>query len=144
MDKREQERMRLTREVGKLLLRRGFRELLIPLRKDGTRPFVVGLHDDTIRDIAARVAKVGGSAHLIVMAPSNTPGSDRVQVLRFTECESKPIGDLDESCEAPVGEDSTLGMLMEVIKIDQELCFYVYDRETVIKFLSDTVLPVPA
>ena len=144
MDEHEQERMRLTHEVGKLLLRRGFRELLVPLRKDGGRPFVVGLPDDTIREIGALVAKVGGAAHLIVMSPSSTPGSDRVQVLRFTECETKPIGDLDESSEAPVGEDSTLEMLMEVIKIDQELCFYVYDRETVIKFLSDTVLPVPA
>jgi hypothetical protein len=144
VDKHEQERLRLTHEVGKLLLRRGFRELLVPLRKDGSRPFVIGLPDDTMRDIAARVARVGGSAHLIVMSPSSTPGSDRVQVLRFTECDPKPIGDLDESCEAPVGEDSTLGMLMEIIKIDQELCLYVYDRETVVKFLSDTVLPVPA
>jgi hypothetical protein len=144
VDKREQERMRLTREVGKLLLRRGFREMLVPLRKDGTRPFVVGLPDDTIRELAGRVARVGGAAHLIVMSPSSTPGSDRVQVLRVSECEAKPVAELDESCEAPVGEDSTLGMLMEIIKIDQELCFYIYDRETVVKFLSDTVLPVPA
>jgi hypothetical protein len=42
-----------------------------------------------------------------------------VQVLRVTECEDRPIGDLDESYEAAVGENSTLAMLMEAISVDQ-------------------------
>ena len=43
MDEREQKRLRLVREVGKLLHLRSFRDALPPLREDGSRPFVVGL-----------------------------------------------------------------------------------------------------
>ena len=64
-----------------------------------------------------------------------------MQVLRVTECEDRPIGDLDESYEAAVGENSTLAMLMEAISVDQT--FYVYDTETVIRFISDSVQPIP-
>jgi hypothetical protein len=142
MDEREQERLRLTREVGRLLLHRSFRDALPPLRADGSRPFIVGMPDDTMGQIAAHVAALGGDAHLLVMTPTRTPGAERVQVLRVTEGEGKPLGDLDESCEAPVSEDSTLAMLMEAISVDQT--FYVYATETVIRFISDSVQPIPA
>jgi hypothetical protein len=142
VDEREQERLRLAREVGKLLLHRSFRDALPPLTRDGDRPFVIGLPEDTMREIAERVATLGGDAHLIVMTPTRTPGTERVQVLRVTECDDRPIGDLDESCEAPVGENSTLAMLMEAMTVDQ--AFYIYDTETVIRFISDSVQPIPA
>lgn len=61
MDEREQKRLRLVREVGKLLLHRSFRDALPPLREDGSRPFVVGLPEDTLGQIAARVAALGGT-----------------------------------------------------------------------------------
>jgi len=48
---------------------------------------------------------------------------------------------LDESYEAAVDENSTLAMLMEAISVDQT--FYVYDTETVIRFISDSVQPIP-
>ncbi|HYS31204.1 MAG TPA: hypothetical protein VEM58_02990 [Streptosporangiaceae bacterium] len=142
MDEREQERLRLAREVGKLLLHRSFRDALPPLREDGSRPFVVGLPEDTMKQITARVAALGGDAHLIVMTPTRTPGTERVQVLRVTEGENKPLGDLDESYETPVSEDSTLAILMDAIEVDQT--FYVYATETVIRFISDSVQPIPA
>lgn len=141
MDKREQERLRLTREVGKLLLHRSFRDALPPLTEDGERPIVIGLPDDTMGEIAAQVAALGGDAHLIVMSPTRTPGAERVQVLRVTECEDRAIADLDESREAPVGENSSLAMLMEAMRVDQT--FYIYDTETVIRFISDSVQPIP-
>jgi len=142
MDDRERERLRLTRVVGKLLLHRSFRDALPPLREDGSRPFVVGLPGDTLRQIAERVAALGGDAHLIVMTPTHRQGTERVQVLRITEGENKPLSDLDASYESPVSEDSTLGMLMEAIRVDQS--FYVYPTETVISFISDSLQPIPA
>lgn len=142
MDERERERLRLAREVGKLLLHRSFRDALPPLTQDGERPFVIGLPEDTLGEIAKRVATLGGDAHLIIMTPTHTPGTERVQVLRITECEDRPIGDLDESCETPVEENSPLAMLMEAITVDQT--FYVYDTETVIRFISDSVQPIPS
>lgn len=142
MDEREQERLRLAREVGKLLLHRSFRDALPPLTQDGERPFVIGLPEDTMGEIAKRVAALGGDAHLIVMTPTHTPGAGRVQVLRVTECEGRPIGDLDESCESAVNENSLLAMLMDAIRVDQT--FYVYDTETVIHFISDSVQPIPS
>jgi hypothetical protein len=97
VDDREQERLRLTREVGKLLLHRSFRDALPPLREDGSRPFVVGLLEDTMGQILERVAALGGEAHLIVVMPTSTPGAERVQVLRVTGDDDKQLGDLDES-----------------------------------------------
>jgi hypothetical protein len=141
MDEREQERLRLAREVAKLLHHRSFRDMLPPLTEDGERPFIIGLPDDTMGQIAARVAAIGGDAHLIVMTPTRTPGTERVKVLRVTECEDRPISDLDESSEAAVNENSTLAMLMDAISVDQ--AFYVYDIETVIRFISDSVQPIP-
>ncbi len=142
MDEREQKRLRLVREVGKLLLHRSFRDALPPLREDGSRPFVVGLPEDTLGQIAARVAALGGDAHLIVVTPAHTPGTGRVQVLRMTEGEHKSFGELDESREAPVSEDSSLAMLMNAIEVDQT--FYVFPTEAVIRFISDSVQPIPA
>jgi hypothetical protein len=142
MDDRERERLRLTREVGKLLLHRSFRDALPPLREDGSRPFVVGLPEDTLRQITERVASMGGDAHLIVMSPTHNQGTERVQVLRVTEGENKPLHALDESHESPVSEDSTLAMLMDAIEVDQT--FYVYPTEAVIRFISDSVQPIPA
>ena len=95
-----------------------------------------------MRQITARVAALGGDAHLTLMTPTRTPGTERVQVLRVTESEHKPLGDLDESHETPVSEDSTLAMLMDAIEVDQT--FYVYATETVIRFISDSVQPIPA
>src|SRR6266571_7947474 len=99
-----------------------------------------------MKQITARVAALGGDAHLIVMTPTHpptrTPGTERVQVLRVTEGENKPLDDLDESYETPVSEDSTLAMLMGAIEVDQT--FYVYATETVIRFISDSVQPIPA
>lgn len=141
MDDREQERLRLTREAGKLLLHRSLRDALPPLRKDGSRPIVVGLPEDTLKQIIERVSALGGDAHLVVMTPTRTPGTGRVQVLRITEDE-KALGDLDESRESAVGEDSTLAMLMAAMRVDQT--YYVYSTETVIRFISDSVQPIPA
>lgn len=142
MDDRERERLRLTREVGKLLLHRSFRDALPPLREDGSRPFVVGLPDDTLREITERVASLGGDAHLIVVSPTHKPGTERVQILRIIGGEYKPLDSLDESHESPVSEDSTLAILMSAIEVDQT--FYVYPTEVVIRFISDSVQPIPA
>lgn len=142
MDERELERLRQMRLVGRLLLHRSFRDALPPLREDGSRPFIVGLPEDTLGQITARVDALGGDAHLIVMTRTHTPDTQRVQVLRVTEGEHKPLADLDDTCESPVSEDSTLAMLMDAIEVNQT--FYIYPTETVIRFISDSVQPIPA
>lgn len=78
MDERELERLRQVRLVGRLLLHRSFRDALRPLREDGSRPFIVGLPEDTLGQIAARVDALGGDAHLMVMTHTHAPGARRV------------------------------------------------------------------
>jgi len=104
----------------------------------------VGLPDDTLREIASKVATLGGDAHLIVVhAQSDNTGPSRLQILRFSEGEHKEITDLDDSHECAVDENSTLAMLMEHIEVGQKLTYYTYDSETVIRFINDSVQPIP-
>lgn len=142
MDKREEYRLRLTSEVMKLVRNRGLRDALPPLREDGTAPFIVVLPDDTMRDIARRAAVLGGRAHLIVVDELSGEGT-RLRVLRIDPGD-KAITELDDQRECPVNEDTTLDMLMRHIEVGGELTYHTYDSETVIRFLTDSVQPVPA
>ena len=144
MDERERLRLRMAGEVAKLLRNRSLRDALPPLGADGSIPFVVGLPDDTLRDIISRAATLGSDAHVIVPSELATSGPFRVRILRISEAPHKAITDLDESCECPVNEKSTLAMLMEHIEVGEQLKYYTFDSETVIRFLNDSVQPIPA
>jgi hypothetical protein len=67
MDERESQRLRLTREVMKLVRHRSLRDALPALRSDGTAPFVVALPDDSLGDLYQRAATVGGRVHVIIV-----------------------------------------------------------------------------
>jgi hypothetical protein len=144
VDDKERLRLRMTGEVAKLLKNRSLRDALPPLGADGTIPFVVGLPDDSLREIAGKVATLGKEAHVIVVSELSASGPVRIRILRLSEVAAKPIGDLDESCECAVNENSTLAMLMEHIEVGQELTYYTYDSETVIRFINDSMQPIPA
>lgn len=143
MDKREQRRLRLAGEVMKLVRSRGFRDALPPLREDGTAPFIVALPDDTMRDIARRAEVLGGRAHMIVVDELSGQEGTRLRVLRIGPGD-KAITELDDQRECPVNEDTTVDMLMRHIEVGGELTYHTYDSETVIRFLTDSVQPVPA
>lgn len=143
MDERERQRLRLAGEVMKLARHRSLRDVLPPLRQDGAAPFVVGLLDDTLRDVTKRVAALGGHAHLIVVDELAAEGLTRLRVLRVDPGD-KAITELDDERECPVNEDSTLDMLMQHIEVGGQLTYHTYDSETVIRFLTDSVQPVPA
>jgi hypothetical protein len=144
VDDRERLRLRMTGEVAKLLKNRSLRDALPPLGVEGTIPFVVGLPDDSLREITEKVAALGGEAHVIVPSEISTSGPFRVRILRVSEVASKPIADLDESCECAVDENSTLAMLMEHIEVGGVVTYYTYDSETVIRFINDSMQPIPA
>lgn len=145
MDDRERLRLRLMGEVAKLLKNRSLRDALPPLRSDGSIPFVVGLPDDTLRDITGKAAALGGDAHVIIPSEPAVPGRPfRVRILRVSGAPHKEIADLDESRECAVDENSTLAMLMEHIEVGQQCTYYTYDAETVIRFINDSVQPIPA
>jgi hypothetical protein len=144
MDDRERQRLQLAGEVAKLLKNRSRRDALPPLTSDRTIPFVVGLEDDTIRAIAERAATLGGDAHIIVPTELAASGVSRVRILRITGGVYKQIADLDESRECAVEENSTLGMLMTCIEVGQQLTYHTYDTETIIRFINDSVQPIPA
>jgi hypothetical protein len=132
----------MTGEVAKLLKNRSLRDALPPLGADGSIPFVVGLPDDTLRDIIGRAATLGREAHVVVPSELATSGPFRVRILRISEIPHKAIADLDESFECPVNE--TLAMLIEDIEVGQEVTYYTFDSDTVIRFLNDSVQPIPA
>jgi len=144
MDERERLRLRMTGEVAKLLRERSLRDALPPLALDGSIPFVVGLPDDTLRDIICRVRVLGSAAHVIVPSELATAGPFRVRILRISGVPHKEIADLDESCECPVDDKSTLAMLMDHIEVGQQFTYYAYDSDTVIRFINDSVQPIPA
>jgi hypothetical protein len=140
VDKRERLRLTLTHEVARLLRQPSVRAAL-PVLAAGESPFIVGLDDDTMRDLRRRVMALGGAAHLVVLTPLAS-GKNRMKVLLFEESAHKEIAELDGVKECAVSEDSTLGMLMEVISVGQEVrTFYAYDSETMIRFLTDSVQP---
>lgn len=68
----------------------------------------------------------------------------RIQILRFSGIAHKDISDLDEATECPVDQNTTLAMLMEHIEVGQECTYYTYDSETVVRFINDSVQPIPA
>lgn len=144
MDDRERLRLRLAGEVAKLLKNRSMRDALPPLTSERTIPFVVGLEDDTLRAIAQRAATLGGDAHVIVPTELAASGISRVRILRITGDVHKEIADLDESSECAVDENTTLGMLMTCIEVGQQLTYHTYDANTIIRFINDSVQPIPA
>lgn len=144
MDDRERLRLRLTGEVAKLLKNRSLRDALPPLTIERTIPFVVGLEDDTLRSIAERAATLGGDAHVIVASQLPASGASRIRILRITGDVHTEIADLDESSECAVDENTTLGMLMTCMEVGQQLTYHTYDTETIIRFINDSVQPIPA
>jgi hypothetical protein len=90
-----------------------------------------------------RVSVFDGDAHVIVPSELATAGPFRIRILRFSGAH-KDITDLDESTECPVDENTTLAMLMEHIEVGQVLAYYTYNSETVVRFINDSVQPIPA
>lgn len=115
-----------------------------PLRPDGTAPFVVGLADDTLGYLSSRVAELGGTVHLIVPADPSSSGTARLRILRVSESGHKPIADLDSRSVCAVSAESTLAMLMQDIEVGDECAYYTCDTTTVIRFINDSMQPIPA
>ena len=143
MDERERYRLAVARDVAKLRKHRSLRDALRPLLPDGTAPFIIGLPEDTLGFIAARTEALGGEAHLIVPAPSGASGTARLRILRIGRS-TKEIAELDDHRECAVSQDSTLAILLDHIEVGEELTYYAYDAETVIRFINDSVQPIPA
>ncbi len=138
MDDRERLRLKLTHQIARMLQNRSFRAVLSPLR-DGTSSFVVGLPDDTMRDIGSRVSALGGWAHLVVV--TELDDCSRVQVFEVEEGQHKEICDLNDDHECAISNDTTLSMFMEAIKVGDVRVFHVYDFDTIVRFINDSVQP---
>jgi hypothetical protein len=140
---REAERARLAGEIAKLTRHRSVREVLRPLRQDGVAPFVVAFPEDTLGEIDHRARTVGGRAHVVVVDQLKGSTALRLRILRL-DPSSKPIAELDEQKDCVVDDKSTVGMLLEHMEVGGALTYHTYDSDTVIRFLTDSVQPVPA
>jgi hypothetical protein len=143
VDEREHLRLKLTHEVARLLKERSVRAAL-PALGDGEAPFIVGLPDDTMADLGRRVESLGGTAHLVVLTHIGT-GTSRMRVLLFENSAHKELAELDDTCESAVDENTRLDMLMQAIEVGDVATFHIYDSETIVSFINDSVQPaVPA
>lgn len=145
MEEREHLRLRLAREVGKLLKNRSFRAAMEPLT-EGAAPFVIGLPDDTIAYLIGRVRDLGSRAYILVVSDleDGDAGQWRIRSLLVQECAHNPC-DVDGESEGIVSDDITLGTLMEVLAVGDRRTYYAFDLETIIRFITDSVQPpVPA
>ncbi len=141
MDDRERLRLKLTHQVARMLQNRSLRTVLPPLR-NGASTFVVGLPDDTMLDISERVMLLGGCAHLVVL--TELENCARVKVFLVEES-VKDLRDLDDERECVVNGDTSLEMFMAAIEVGDQLVFHVYESETIVRFINDSVQPpVPA
>ncbi len=124
-----------------MLQNRSLRTVLPPLR-NGASTFVVGLPDDTMLDISERVMLLGGCAHLVVL--TELENCARVKVFLVEES-VKDLRDLDDERECVVNGDTSLEMFMAAIEVGDQLVFHVYESETIVRFINDSVQPpVPA
>jgi hypothetical protein len=138
VDERERQRLKLTHQIARMLQNRSFRAVLSPLR-DGTSSFVVGLPDDTMHDIGQRVSALGGCAHLVVV--TELEDGSRVQVFEVEEGPHKEICDINDDDECAISDDTTLSTFMDAVQVGDVRVFHVYDFETIVRFINDSVQP---
>lgn len=101
-----------------------------------------GLPDDTVGSIVRQAEKLGGSVHLA--AVDELAGDElRLRILRI-ERRSTPITDLGDRPGGQVGEETTLGALVQGMNVGEQVAFCTYESETVITLVADSIQPVPS
>lgn len=100
----------LTRQVYARMVNADFRALLTAVAPDGSRPVVVALPSDLVRDVLPRVESLGGAANLVV------PVRNGFMVVGIR---SHPdITTRDES--ALLVDDCTVGLLLSRVMEDMD------------------------
>lgn len=70
-------------------------------------------------------------------------GHVRLRVLRVGP-DGRGIAELDGVTDMPVSEDATLGLLLDHMHVGSALRYHVFGSEAVIRYLNDSIQPVPA
>lgn len=138
MDVRDQLRMRMTRDVLRLLRVRDFREALPSLRPGEDPGILVGFRDDTLKSVLERVARLGGSAHVVVPPVDVKLWPSRMAFLQVTKGGQVPPAGRMPGDDCLVNEDSHLGMLLDLLQLHgRTMTLRICRHETTIELVDD-------
>lgn len=145
MDTRERLRLRMTREVLRLVRVRDFRAALPP-QSDGVSNVVIGFLDDSIKDVLDQINLIGGGSSHVVVPPADLNdwpnGIALLQVLKSDRV-VPPEQMTEDDC--PVKPESQIGMLLELLKMrrGRSMTFHICRRETTVELVDDGKEVVP-
>lgn len=145
MDSRERLRMRMTRDVLRLLRVRDFRATLPPLRPDEDAAILVSFRDDTLQTVMKGITALGGNVHVVVPPPDLDSWPARMVFLQVTKSgKVTPPGRMtDDDCL--VNEQSELGMLLELLLVrNRTMTLHLCRHETTVELVDDGQDMVPA
>lgn len=137
MDDREKIRMRMTRDVLRLLRVRDFRAALPPLRDGEEAAILVSFRDDTLRHVMEQTAALGGNVHVIIPPEDLSAWPTRLTLLQVITSDPTPPRLMsDDNCM--VNEQSQLGMLLELLRMrNRTMRLHLCRHETTVELVED-------
>lgn len=146
MDTKEKLRVRMTRDVLRLVRVRDFRAALPPLA-DGVAPIAIGFRDDSVMAVVEQIGQLGGNAHVVIPPADLDTWPNGIALLQIQiqkgERASQPEKMTDDDC--PVNADSELGMLLALLMVHRKpITFHVCRHETTVELVDDGKDVVPA
>lgn len=138
MDTRERLRMSMTRDVLRLLRVRDFRGALPPLRPGEDAVVLVSFRDDPLSLVMKHIARLGGSANVVVPPADLDAWPRGMAFLQVTtgSTGTTPTRMTDDDCL--VNEGSDLGMLLALLKVrNRTMTFYFCRHETTVELVDD-------
>ncbi len=138
MEAREQLRMRMTRDVLRLLRVRDFRAALPPLRPGDDAAVLVSFRDDPLKRVMEQIVRLGGSANVVV-APADADAWPRgMAFLQVTTGGVSPAPGRMTDDDCLVNENSDLGMLLALLNArNRTMTFYFCRHETTVELVDD-------
>lgn len=142
MDARDQLRMRMTRDVLRLLRVRDFRAALPPLRPDEDAAILVSFRDDPLKLVLEQVGRLGGGANVVVPPADLKAWPNGMAFLQITLGDVVPPA-VEPAEDCLVNEASELGMLLELLKMRKKtLKLRLCRHETTVELVDDGKDPV--
>ncbi|MFF4417136.1 hypothetical protein ACFYY8_31835 [Streptosporangium sp. NPDC001559] len=141
MDAREKTRLRMTRDVLRLLRTRDSRTRLSPLRDDVESAILVGFRDDTLKFVMERVKLLGGGVNVVVPIGDLSTWPSHMALLQATTG-SNPDATADDECL--VNDNSELGTLVELLRHrHRTMRLRLCGQEAIIDLMVDDWPPRP-
>jgi hypothetical protein len=144
VDTREKLRLRMARDVLRLVRVRDFRAAFPPLAEEGSAPIAIGFRDDTIKDVMDQINQLGGNAHLVVPPTDGDAWPYRMAIVQVQTSGRRlpPIQNAGDDCR--VQPDSEIGMLLELLMLyGRPMTFHICRQETTVELVDDGKELVP-